>query len=91
MHFTPTPVVALNRAVAIGMLAGPEAALELLNPLSAELQDYALYHSTRAELLSQLGQPAAADFERAIALEKNAAARQHCQRRLEQARSIEVT
>ncbi len=49
------PVVRLNRAVALRHVAGPAAALDAIEPLSASLQKYHLYHATRGELLRELG------------------------------------
>ncbi|MCA1701985.1 MAG: RNA polymerase sigma factor [Actinobacteria bacterium] len=64
----PTPVVALNRAIAIGEVRGPEAALALVDEL--DLDNYYALHATRADLLRRLGrQTEAADaYERAAAL-----------------------
>ncbi len=65
---SPTPVVALNRAIAIGEVQGPAAALSLVNEL--DLGDYYPFHATRADLLRRLGRAgeAAAAYERAAAL-----------------------
>ncbi len=65
---SPTPVVALNRAIAIGEVQGPAAALRLVNEL--DLGDYYPFHATRADLLRRLGRAdeAAAAYERAAAL-----------------------
>jgi RNA polymerase sigma-70 factor (ECF subfamily) len=52
-HITSSPVVTLNRAIAVAELEGPEAALVLLDRL--DLNDYRYYHSTRADLLRRLG------------------------------------
>ena len=72
---SPSPIVELNRAVAVGMQAGPEAALELLDPLSDEplLNNYHLLPSVRGDMLSRLGREAAAavEFERAAAMTRN--------------------
>jgi RNA polymerase sigma-70 factor (ECF subfamily) len=64
----PTPVIALNRAIAIGEVDGPAAALSLVDRL--DLDGYYPYHATRADLLRRLGrtQEAAAAYERAAAL-----------------------
>ena len=66
----PTPVVALNRAVAIGEVQGPAAALALVDEL--DLDNYYAFHATRADLLRRLGRDrevaAAAAYERAAAL-----------------------
>ena len=64
----PTPVVALNRAIAIGEVQGPAAALALADEL--DLDSYHLYHATRADLLHRLGRDseAAAAYQRAASL-----------------------
>jgi RNA polymerase sigma-70 factor (ECF subfamily) len=67
LAFTPTPVVALNRAVAVAELHGAAAALAELDGL--DLDEYHLFHTTRAELLSRLDRPAEADAAYARALE----------------------
>jgi RNA polymerase sigma-70 factor, ECF subfamily len=64
---SPSPVVELNRAVAVSFARGPSAALGLLDEIDG-LDDYYLYHSTRADLLRRLGQPAASEYERALEL-----------------------
>lgn len=73
---TPSPVVQLNRAVALGMAYGPAAGLELADELTAEpaLAGYHLLPSVRAHLLEKLGRfsEAAAEYERAAALAHNA-------------------
>jgi RNA polymerase sigma-70 factor (ECF subfamily) len=67
----PTPVVALNRAVALAEVAGPAAALDAVDELP--LDGYHLYHATRADLLRRLnrGPEAAAAYDKAIALAEN--------------------
>jgi RNA polymerase sigma-70 factor (ECF subfamily) len=72
----PSPVVALNRAVAVAELDGPAAGLAALEPLD-DLEQYHLLHSTRADLLGRLGRydDARASYERALALTANAAER----------------
>ena len=71
----PSPVVELNRAVAVGMAFGPEAALPLVDTLAAEapMDRYHLLHAVRADLLAKLQRPdeARAAFERAAALTHN--------------------
>jgi len=71
----PSPVVELNRAVAVAMAFGPAAGLELVDALTAEgsLKDYHLLPSVRGDLLSKLGRfdEARADFERAASLTRN--------------------
>ena len=72
---TPTPVVALNRAVALAEVAGPASALTVVDAL--ELDRYHPYHATRADLLRRLGRhpEAVAAYDRAIALAANPAER----------------
>ncbi|MGC2765858.1 MAG: RNA polymerase sigma factor [Candidatus Acidiferrum sp.] len=77
---TPSPVIELNRAVAVGMAFGPAAGLELIETLSSDpsLQSYHLLPSVRADLLFKLGRfaEAQADFERAASLTRNARERE---------------
>ena len=84
-QLAPSPVVELNRAVAVGMAFGPEAGLELLDTIAAEpsLRDYHLLPSVRGDLLAKLGRraEAAAEFERAAALTENARERELLLRR----------
>jgi RNA polymerase sigma-70 factor (ECF subfamily) len=67
-HVSPTPIVALNRAVAVAERDGPEAGLALIDDL--ELGAYHLFHAARADLLRRLGRrdEAARAYERALAL-----------------------
>ncbi len=69
VSFNDSPVVRLNRAVALSHLAGPQVALGEVNDLSMALADYHLFHSTRAELLEQMGEEAQARQARLRALE----------------------
>ncbi|MFJ9074980.1 RNA polymerase sigma factor [Streptomyces sp. NPDC102278] len=75
----PSPVVELNRAVAVSMAEGPEAALPLVEALAAEpaLATYHLLPSVRGDLLERLGrgEEARAEFERAASLTRNAGER----------------
>ena len=75
-QITPSPIVELNRAVAVGMALGPEAGLAIVDPLLAEpsLKNYHLLPSVRGDLLSKLGRhdEARAEFARAASLTKNA-------------------
>ena len=73
---TPTPVVALNRAIAIGELQGPAVALPLVEEL--DLDSYYPFHATRADLLWRLGRhrEAAAAYERAAAMAPTEAERE---------------
>jgi RNA polymerase sigma-70 factor (ECF subfamily) len=72
---SPTPVVALNRAIAVAELDGPAVALAEVDAL--DLDGYHLYHATRADLLRRLGRRADAEaaYDQAIALAGNAAER----------------
>ncbi|MGZ4202261.1 MAG: RNA polymerase sigma factor, partial [Thermoleophilaceae bacterium] len=67
-HITGSPVVTMNRAIAVAELEGPEAGLALLDRL--ELDDYRYYHSTRADLLRRLGRTEEARAAYALALEQ---------------------
>ena len=69
LRMSDTPVIRLNRAVALSHVAGPEVALGEVNDLAMALTGYYLMHSTRAELLDQLGEPARAREARLRALE----------------------
>src|SRR5262245_1512924 len=78
-RLVPSPVVELNRAVAVAMAVGPAAGLELVNGLTSEpsLQSYHLLPSVRGDLLRKLGRfdEAKAEFERAASLTRNASER----------------
>ena len=78
---SPTPVVALNRAIAVAEVEGPDHALELVDEL--ELGNYHLYHATRADLLARLGRTteAVSAFDAAAALTDNVAERELLSRR----------
>jgi predicted RNA polymerase sigma factor len=75
-QLAPSPVVELNRAVAVGMAFGPAAGLELADALTSEpsLQNYPHLPGVRADLLAKLGRldEARSEFERAAALTRNA-------------------
>jgi RNA polymerase sigma-70 factor (ECF subfamily) len=83
---SPTPVVELNRAAAVGFAEGPQAGLELLEPLLGDpaLERYQPLHAAHAELLRRAGHTAgaASAYERAIALSANAVERAELERRL---------
>jgi RNA polymerase sigma-70 factor (ECF subfamily) len=85
-RLTPSPVVELNRAVAVAHAEGPAAGLELLEPLLGEpaLERYQPLHAAHAELLRRAGDTAAAAcaYERAISLTANAVERAELERRL---------
>jgi RNA polymerase sigma factor (sigma-70 family) len=79
-EITPSPIVELNRAVAVGMALGPAAGLELADALTSEpsLKTYHLLPSVRGDLLAKLGRAAEArsEFERAASLTRNGRERQ---------------
>jgi RNA polymerase sigma-70 factor (ECF subfamily) len=81
LALTPTPVVALNRAVAVAEVEGSDAAIALVDDL--DLDGYHLFHGIRAELLRRLGRnaDAANAYDAAIARCDNAAERDFLQRR----------
>ena len=78
--FAPSPVVALNRAVAVAEVEGPDAALTIVDGL--DLSGFYLFHSVRADLLRRLGRSAEAAlaYEAAIALAENATERAFLER-----------
>ena len=80
----PTPIVALNHAVAVSMADGPTAALPLVDALSELLADYHLWHATRADFLRRLGrdEEAVASYRRAHALAGNEAELRFLARRI---------
>jgi RNA polymerase sigma-70 factor (ECF subfamily) len=85
MRQQPTPVVALNRSLALAELSGPEAALDEIEPLGERLAAYHLYHAARGELLRRLGRgaEAAEAIRRALELTDNPAEQELLRRRLE--------
>ena len=78
--FAPSPVVALNRAVAVAEVEGPDAALTIVDGL--DLDGFYLFHAVRADLLRRLGRraEAALAYEAAIALAENATERAFLER-----------
>jgi RNA polymerase sigma-70 factor, ECF subfamily len=81
----PSPVVTLNRAIAVGEVDGPRAALAIVDMLDDTLAGYHAYHATRADLLRRLGSmpEARAAYDRAIELSGNAAESAYLARRRE--------
>jgi RNA polymerase sigma-70 factor (ECF subfamily) len=80
----PTPVVGLNRAVAVAMAHGPERGLALMEPLASELEGYHWFHSARADLWRRLGRrgEAAEAYRRALDLARNDVERRFLEGRL---------
>ncbi len=83
MH--PSPVVKLNRAVAVSKVSGSAAALEMIEPLASDLASYFYYHGVKGALLSQLNRKdeARVAFNQAIALAKSPAEATHIRRQLD--------
>lgn len=81
-----SPVIALNRAIALAELDGPEVALAIVDRLTDDLADYHAYHATRADLLRRLGrsQESRAAYDRAIELAGNTAETAYLTRRRDQ-------
>lgn len=88
----PSPIVSLNRAVAIAMAKGPQPALELIDQLAAsgELDDYHLLHAARADMLRRLGsnEEAAQSYKTALGLASNDGERRFLERRLREVQSV---
>jgi len=88
LRIHPSPVVELNRAVAVAMCEGPEQGLRLIDGLLAreQLADYHLAHSARADLCRRLGRipEARASYEKALALARQEPERRFLARRLEE-------
>jgi RNA polymerase sigma-70 factor (ECF subfamily) len=81
----PSPVVTLNRAVAVNKVRGPAAALEMIEPLGAKLSSYFYFHGVKGALLQQLDRraQARAAFDRAIALANTPAEAAHIRQHLD--------
>jgi len=91
MQTAPSPIVALNRAVAVGMAAGPAAGLAAIDVIATPAADsaltgYHLFHSVRGDLLMKMGRfaEARAEIERAIALTQNLREQELLTERLQQ-------
>ena len=80
MAIAPTPVAALNRAVAVAEVDGPDAALAIVDRL--DLDGYYLFHAIRADLLGRLHRraDAIAAYDKSIALTQNAREREHLEK-----------
>jgi RNA polymerase sigma-70 factor (ECF subfamily) len=86
VRIDPSPIVALNRAIAVAELDGPEVALAAVDRLEDTLAGYHAYHATRADLLRRLGrsQKASAAYDKAIELAGNTAETAYLTRRRDQ-------
>ena len=89
-QLTPSPVITLNRAVAVHKVSGPAAALDLIEPLASQLSSYFYFHGVRGALLMQLGRAADARtaFDRAIALANTAAEAAHIRAQLDKLQNL---
>jgi RNA polymerase sigma-70 factor (ECF subfamily) len=85
----PSPVVALNRAAAVAMAEGPEAALPLVEALAEPLAQYHLWHAARADLLRRMGRTSEAiqNYERARQLTQNESELRFLARRIDELRA----
>ncbi|HYY89070.1 MAG TPA: RNA polymerase sigma factor, partial [Chloroflexota bacterium] len=88
----PSPVVHLNRAVAVAMVEGPAAGLALIEAIAPELQQHHLLHAARADFLRRLGSfdEAASSYARALELVGNEPERRFLERRLRQVQAQQV-
>jgi RNA polymerase sigma-70 factor, ECF subfamily len=88
-RLSPSPIISLNRAVAIAMTDGPEPALRLIDLFAGELEGYHLLHAARADLWRRLGVRGEAikSYEQALTLATNDSERRFLQRRLREVRS----
>jgi len=86
VRLDPSPIIALNRAIAVAELDGPEVALAAVDRLEHRLAGYHLYHATRADLLRRLGrsQQSRAAYDKAIELAGNTAETAYLTRRRDQ-------
>ncbi|MEV8636629.1 sigma-70 family RNA polymerase sigma factor [Streptosporangium sp. NPDC051023] len=88
VHLDPSPIIALNRAIAVAELDGPEVALAAVDRLEDKLDGYHAYHATRADLLRRLGRghESHAAYDKAIELAGNTAETAYLTRRRDQLR-----
>ncbi len=86
VHIDPSPIIALNRAIAVAELDGPEVALAAVDRLEDKLAGYHAYHAARADLLRRLGrsQKSHAAYDKAIELAGNTAETAYLTRRRDQ-------
>jgi predicted RNA polymerase sigma factor len=98
LQISPSPIVALNRAVAVGMVQGPAAGLEAVDAAAAlagdsALAGYHLFPSVRGDLLMKMGRftEARAEIQRAISMTKNLRERELLEKRLKQLEKAAVS
>jgi RNA polymerase sigma-70 factor (ECF subfamily) len=93
-RLSPSPIVSLNRAVAVAMVSGPRSGLTLIDALAVagDLSDYHLLHAARADLLRRVGAAteAAQSYQRALELVTNDSERRYLERRLREVQSLEA-
>ncbi|WP_367718488.1 RNA polymerase sigma factor [Nitratireductor sp. GISD-1A_MAKvit] len=84
-HQTPSPVITLNRSVAVSKIRGPEAALQIITPLADRLSGYFYFHGVRGAYLSEIGhaEEARKAFDRAIALARTPMEAAHIRQHLD--------
>ena len=91
-RITPSPVIALNHAVAVAMSRGFETGLAQIEQIAApgDLDSYYLYHAARADLLRRLrrNEDALAAYERALSLSANAVERRYLRRRMAELNNV---
>jgi len=94
MVVQPSPVVSLNRAVAVAMAEGPRRGLELMTELAAgsDLENYHLLHAARADMHRRLGEfaEAAGEYQKALALVTNDSERRYLEKRLREVKTGEA-
>jgi RNA polymerase sigma-70 factor (ECF subfamily) len=84
LAFAPSPVVALNRAVAVCMHVGPEEGLNALAEIEEPLASYHLFYAIRADFRRRLGQDARDDYRRALELASNESEQNFLRRRIDE-------
>jgi RNA polymerase sigma-70 factor, ECF subfamily len=83
LRVAPSPVVAMNRTVAVCMKEGPAAALAVLAPLEAQLASYHLFYALRADFRTRQGEDAQADYRRALELASNESERAFLRKKID--------
>ena len=83
LALAPSPVVALNRAVAVAMHRGPAEGMDALATLESDLASYHLFYAVRADFRSRLGEDARDDYQRAFELATNETERRHLRGRMD--------